>query len=405
MVGALFFLLPNLLKLGSPLFIIFHMQLFLLSMLTQASVATLSPYLQIIFRNKGYSHSLSGVLIALCQLSAIIMPLMVSSISDKRGKTKNMIILCGILSIILAFPFLLSENLTLVVISAFLLNGFFWCLNPLSDGYINRKLSGDSSRYGLIRAMGTLSYVTALIMFGVTGFPHENDNTSILKCMMIFIPLLVIGASFLKENKRVNEKEEKGKLFSFSWFPKRFYIFMAIVALTRVGQAVVEKLLASYMTENLGLGDSFVLFVALGAIFEFFCMIIFGKLNKKGVLSSTTILTISAIGLTLRLLLYLIPGLPAFIVAQTLHGLTFGALHLCATSYTAANCSKNHYDLGMTLYWSLATNLPEMLGAFLGGFIIDKYGYPMLFFSYSSFPLLAVILSLVFRKTLLGEKR
>ena len=381
------------------------MQLFLLSMLTQASVATLSPYLQIIFRNKGYSHSLSGVLIALCQLSAIIMPLMVSSISDKRGKTKNMIILCGILSIILAFPFLLSENLTLVVISAFLLNGFFWCLNPLSDGYINRKLSGDSSRYGLIRAMGTLSYVTALIMFGVTGFPHENDNTSILKCMMIFIPLLVIGASFLKENKRVNEKEEKGKLFSFSWFPKRFYIFMAIVALTRVGQAVVEKLLASYMTENLGLGDSFVLFVALGAIFEFFCMIIFGKLNKKGVLSSTTILTISAIGLTLRLLLYLIPGLPAFIVAQTLHGLTFGALHLCATSYTAANCSKNHYDLGMTLYWSLATNLPEMLGAFLGGFIIDKYGYPMLFFSYSFFPLLAVILSLVFRKTLLGEKR
>ena len=299
------------------------MQLFLLSMLTQASVATLSPYLQIIFRNKGYSHSLSGVLIALCQLSAIIMPLMVSSISDKRGKTKNMIILCGILSIILAFPFLLSENLTLVVVSAFLLNGFFWCLNPLSDGYINRKLSGDSSRYGLIRAMGTLSYVTALIMFGVTGFPHENDNSSILKCMMIFIPLLVIGASFLKENKRVNEKEEKGKLFSFSWFPKRFYIFMAIVALTRVGQAVVEKLLASYMTENLGLGDSFVLFVALGAIFEFFCMIIFGKLNKKGVLSSTTILTISAIGLTLRLLLYLTPGLPAFIVAHTLHGITF----------------------------------------------------------------------------------
>ena len=381
------------------------MQLYILSMLTQATIATLSPYLQIIFRNKGYSHSLSGVLIALCQLSAIIMPLMVSSISDKRGKTKNMIILCGILSIILAFPFLLSENLTLVVISAFLLNGFFWCLNPLSDGYINRKLSGDSSRYGLIRAMGTLSYVTALIMFGVTGFPHENDNSSILKCMMIFIPLLVIGASFLKENKRVNEKEEKGKLFSFSWFPKRFYIFMAIVALTRVGQAVVEKLLASYMTENLGLGDSFVLFVALGAIFEFFCMIIFGKLNKKGVLSSTTILTISSIGLTLRLLLYLIPGLPAFIVAQTLHGLTFGALHLCATSYTAANCSKNHYDLGMTLYWSLATNLPEMLGAFLGGFIIDKYGYPMLFFSYSFFPLLAVILSLVFRKTLLGEKR
>lgn len=385
--------------------IILGMQLFLLSMLTQTAVATLSPYLQIIFRNKGYSHSLSGTLIALCQLSAIIMPLIISSISDKRGRTKPMIILCVVLSIILAFPFLLSNNFVIVAVSAFILNGFFWCINPLADGFINRKLSGDSSRYGTIRAMGTLSYVTALVLFGVTGFPHENDNSSILLCMMIFLPLLALGASFLKEDKRIEKKEEKGKLFSFSWFPKRFYIFMGIVALTRVGQSVVEKLLSSYMTENLGLGDSFVLFIALGAVFEFFCMILFGKLNKKGILSSTIILTISAVGLTVRLLLYLIPGLPAFILAQTLHGLTFGALHLCATSYTAANVDKNHYDLGMTLYWSLATNLPEMLGALVGGFIIDSFGYPTLFLSYSFFPLLAVILSLVLKKTLEGDNR
>ena len=381
------------------------MQLFILSMLTQATIATLSPYLQIIFRNKGYSHSLSGTLIALCQLSAIIMPLIISSLSDKRGKTKPMIILCGVLSILLSMPFLLSESFPVVVVSAFLLNGFFWCLNPLADGFINRKLSGDSSKYGVIRAMGTLSYVTALVLFGITGFPHENDNSSILTCMMIFLPLLVLGSLFLKEDKREKAVGEKGRLFSFSWFPKRFYLFMGIVALTRIGQSVVEKLLPSYMTENLGLGDSFVLFVALGAVFEFFCMIIFGKLNRKGILSSTTILTISAVGLVARLLLYLVPGLPAFILAQTLHGLTFGALHLCATSYTAANVDKNHYDLGMTLYWSLATNLPEMIGALCGGFIIDSFGYPMLFFSYVFFPLLAVILSIVFKKTLDGVKK
>ena len=381
------------------------MQLFILSMLTQATIATLSPYLQIIFRNKGDSHSLSGTLIALCQLSAIIMPLIISSLSDKRGKTKPMIILCGVLSILLSMPFLLSESFPVVVVSAFLLNGFFWCLNPLADGFINRKLSGDSSKYGVIRAMGTLSYVTALVLFGITGFPHENDNSSILTCMMIFLPLLVLGSLFLKEDKREKAVGEKGRLFSFSWFPKRFYLFMGIVALTRIGQSVVEKLLPSYMTENLGLGDSFVLFVALGAVFEFFCMIIFGKLNRKGILSSTTILTISAVGLVARLLLYLVPGLPAFILAQTLHGLTFGALHLCATSYTAANVDKNHYDLGMTLYWSLATNLPEMIGALCGGFIIDSFGYPMLFFSYAFFPLLAVILSIVFKKTLDGVKK
>lgn len=379
------------------------MQLFLLSILTQISIASFAPYLQLIFRNKGYSHSLSGTLIALCQLSSIIMPMIISSISDKRGRTKPMIVLCGILSIVLSFPFLLSGNILVVVVASFLMNGFFWCINPLADGYINRKLSGDSSKYGVIRAMGTLSYVSTLILFGLSGYPKENSNPSILGVMMVSLPLLIIGVSLLKETPRKTEKSDEGKFFSLSWFPKRYYIFMSIVAVTRIGQAVVEKLLASYMTENLGLGDSFVLFIALGASFEFICMILFGKLKKKKVLSSTTILFISAVGLTVRLLLYLLPGLPFFILAQTLHGLTFGALHVAATSYTSDNVDKNHYDLGMTIYWSLATNLPEMIGAFVGGFIIDGFGYPVLFLSYSLFPLVASILALIFKRTLEGK--
>ena len=62
------------------------------------------------------------------------------------------------------------------------------------------------------------------------------------------------------------------------------------------------------------------------------------------------------------------------------------------------NVAPEHYDLAMTLYWSLATNLPEMLGAFAGGFVIEAFGYPMLFLSYSIFPLVACILCLTNKK-------
>ena len=41
-------------------------RLITLSISAQIVVAAFSPYLQIIFRNKGYSHSLCGVLLALC---------------------------------------------------------------------------------------------------------------------------------------------------------------------------------------------------------------------------------------------------------------------------------------------------------------------------------------------------
>lgn len=380
------------------------MRLFVFSMFAQVAVASYSPYLQIILRNKGYSHSMCGLLIALCQLSAIVVPMVMSTLSDRAGRTKPFILLSSLLSIALSFPFLLSGNIVIVALSAFAMNAFFWCINPLGDGFINRALSGDSSRYGLIRAMGTLSYVSALVLFGVTAFPKEDDNTSILKCMMIFFPLLLISILIQKEDGREKKEGEKKQFFSLNWFPKRFYLFLSIVALTRIGQAVVEKLLSSYMTENLALGNKFILFIALGAAFEVVCMILFGRLKKKGVLSSVTILNISAIGLTVRLLLYLVPGMVSFTIAQALHGLTFGALHLSATSYIADNVDKSHYDLGMTMYWSLATNLPELFGALVGGFIIESFGYPMLFLSYSVFPLIAFVMGVVMKKTLEGKK-
>ena len=141
-------------------------------MCTQIAVASFAPYLQIVFRNKGYSHSLCGVLIALCQLSAIVVPMVISSLSDKKGKTKPFLILSALLAILFSFPYILSGNIALVALSAFLMNGFFWCMNPLADGFINRSLKGDSSRYGTIRAMGTFAYVSTLVLFGILGWPR-----------------------------------------------------------------------------------------------------------------------------------------------------------------------------------------------------------------------------------------
>ncbi len=377
-------------------------KLFMLCISVQMAVATFTPYLQIIFRNKGYSHTLTGVLVAMCQLSAIIMPMVISARSDKKGRTTPFIALVALLSMVLAAVFMLNDNIVLTVISAFLLNGFFWCMNPLSDGMINRSLKGDSSSYGIIRAMGTMSYVIVLVAFALIGFPDETSNRSILVAVLLGTALPLIASMFQGERKRPVSDGEKHS-FSFSWFPKRFYVFMGIVAATRVGQSVVEKLLSSYMTENLGLGSYFLLFVALGALCEFFCMIVFGRLKRKGILSSWTLLLISAVGLTVRLLLYLVPGISAFALAQTLHGLTFGVLHVAATGYAADNVAPEHYDLAMTVYWSVATNLPEMLGAFFGGYVIEYFGYPMLFLSYSAFPFAAVILCFAFKK-LLEEK-
>ena len=370
---------------------------YLLAVLTQVAIAAYAPYIQIILRNKGYSYSLVGVIIAVGQAAAILGPLVISSLTDRTGRTKPFLVLSALCAFLLGIPFYLSSSVAVVVISIFLLDAFFWSLNPLSDGFLTRKLRGAKTGYGTLRACGTFGYMTALTLFALTGFPDESSNSSILICFSIFV-LLFIAAALLQKDDRRERGKGKGKFFSFSWFSSSFYIFMMIVAFTRVGQSVVEKLLASYMTEHLGLGSYFSLFIAIGALCEFLCMLLFGRLLRKNRVTPAFLLFISALGLTVRLLLYLIPSIWVFALAQTLHGLTFGALHVAATTYTARTVSSEHYEMGMSIYWAVATNLPELFGSLFGGFVIDRWGYPTLFVSYAVFPFIAAVLCILLRK-------
>ena len=370
---------------------------YLLAVLTQVAIAAYAPYIQIILRNKGYSYSLVGVIIAVGQAAAIVGPLLISSLTDRTGRTKPFLVISAVCALLLGIPFYLSSSVAVVVVSVFLLDAFFWSLNPLSDGFLTRKLKGTKTSYGTLRACGTFGYMTALTLFALTGFPDESSNSSILICFSFFVSLFIIAALLQTDDRRERGKG-RGKFFSFSWFSPSFYIFMMIVAFTRVGQSVVEKLLASYMTEHLGLGSYFSLFIAIGALCEFLCMLPFGRLLRKNRVTPAFLLFISAVGLTVRLLLYLIPSIWVFALAQTLHGLTFGALHVAATTYTARTVSSEHYEMGMSIYWAVATNLPEMLGSLFGGFVIDSWGYPTLFVSYAVFPFIAALLCILLRK-------
>ena len=374
-----------------------------LNFFLQATTAAVAPYTQIIFRNKGYSHSLIGVIVALGQVSSIIIPLLICMLADRTRKTRIIAALLSLSSALLLIPSALSESVFLSSVSFFLMSGFFWTLNPMMDGYQNRLFGGDSSRYGAVRSFGTFGYLVFLILFAVSGFPRETDNRSIListSAVFLFFQLaLVFSPGDLPRND--TDRADRS-FFSFRWFSRKFYIMMLIAGISRIAESVVEKLLSSYMTEILGVGRFFTLFIALGAMSEILMMMFGGRLLQKGRVSAYSMVMMSALGLVVRLLsYYFFPGIYTFALAQLLHSLSFGAFHIGMSKFIADNVQQEHYSVAMSFYWAIATNFPEMIGVLLGGFVIDSLGYPMLFLSYSVFPILSLFLGcLVFRKIL-----
>lgn len=378
-------------------------RLMMLNFSLQAAVSAISPYTQLLLRNKGYSHSLVGVIVAIGQVASIFFPVLFGMLSDRTRKTRLLFVVLAAGTAIAFVPTAISGSVAVTIVCFFVASALFWSINPMNDGYENRVLGGDSSKYGVVRAMGTLGYLVCLVVFALTGFPVETDNRSIALCTVVTLSVFCFMVLFAPkdEPKSVEPQGNEGRFFSFDWFSSKFYLMMFVVALTRIAEAVIDKLLSSYMTEDLNLGGRFALFVALGAASEFVMMVVGGRLMQKGKVSAYGLIVMSAIGMIVRLLIYrFFPTIAAFTVAQLLHSFTFGALHIGVSKFVAQNVNESHYSLAMSFYWAIATNLPEMIGVLAGGFVIDIFGYGTLFASYVVFPVLALVICLANRRKL-----
>ena len=376
----------------------------LLNFFFQTTVAVVSPYTQILFRNKGYSYTLIGVIVACSQIACVFTPLLFSAVADKTRKTRLMFVALMILSVLTFIPAALSKSVAVTIIAFLVSMGLFHSIHPISDGYQNRILEGDARRYSIARSAGTMGYVVALALFGLLNYPDETDNRSICICFAAVSLLFLLTVFFIPKDQSAQKEEQVSvgmPLPKKAIFSKKFYLMLVVIGLTRIAHTVPDKLLSSYMVEVLDLGGDFALFVSLGALSEFVMMLVGGYLLQKGKTTPYMLILLSAVALAIRLVIYRVfPSVAGLVVAQLLHSMTFGAFHIGATKFIAQNVDKNHYSLAMSFYWAIAINLPSMIGSLFGGFVIDNLGYPNLFVVNLVFPIVAIILALCWRRTL-----
>ena len=376
----------------------------LLNFTFQVIVAVIAPYTQILLRNKGYSHSMVGLVVAIGQLGSIIIPLLISGVSDKTRRTRLMFLILALVCVAFFVPTALSPSVLITAISLFIVSGMYLSLSPLIDGYQSRLLNGDAQKYGIARSAGTMGYVLALALFSLIKFPKESDNGSIALCLA-FATAAFMAVVLMIPNDLPPERETRKRKTIKGVFSKRFYLMMIVIGLSRVAHAVPDRLLSSYMVEVLGLGGNFALFVSLGALSEFVMMNVGGILLEKKKTTSYTLIVLGSLALAVRLLVYrFFPSVLGLVFAQLLHSLTFGSFHIAATQFIARDVQKEHYSVAMSFYWAIATNLPVMLGSLLGGFVIDRFSYNALFSSFSLFPFVAMVLAL-FCKGILKSKK
>ncbi len=380
-------------------------QLYLSFFFVYSIIAVMGPFLQVLLRNSGYSYEAVGVLLGIFEVAGIIGPLVVGRIVDKTGRLKDTVLSAtGALAlglILLGRDGPIWLTILALVITALCLRS----LLPLIDTVATNRFNGDAQKYSYIRAFGTLGFVLFSLAYAAIERPVITDNSSIIRyallgCLLFFIPVL----SWKEEKMQASVEKKsptkvKAKLFSENpWFDSAFVIGLIIIAFDRLSMSAVTSFFSLYLVEELHI-TAITLMNAIAAGSELLFMVLAGYLiQKRGVLP-VFLLLISGFGMIIRLLLYAsFPTLAGVIAGQLLHSVCFGFFHPAAIQLVARRVKRTHRALGMSMYISLGTGLPTVLGSSLGGFITEKYGYKTLFQSFSGFAMISVLLCFIFWK-------
>ena len=383
-------------------------QLYLPAFFVHTLSAILLPYLQIILRNHGFSHGSTGMLLGLFEAVGIISPFVIAQAADRTGKYRRVLILVTLGTLAAAVPFSLIGQIAAVTISISALAWFFRPLWPIQDAMLMHRVGNDLWKYTKLRSFGTLGFISFSLFFQFSGTLDVQDNRSFLLWIAISCLLYIGSVAILKPDVPLSAEEKLAGTRRF-WrhkgepplFGKKLLLGISVIAMNRLSMASITNFFSLYVTEDLGRGDLVSVLMAISATSEILFMLLAGRMLRAGV-RPILLIGASSFGLCLRLMTYvLVPTLGGAVVGQLFHSLVYGLFHPAAIMFVNNNVEVRHRSMGMALYTSIGIGLPTVVGAAIGGYVIEGYGYGGLFASYTLFAITSLGMIVLFRRTLM----
>jgi PPP family 3-phenylpropionic acid transporter len=377
----------------------------------------ITPYLVILIRDYGFNHSVLGILLALCEAMAIASPFVMSFFADRSRRYRPVILISLFSSFLCGIVLFLSKKLLLCAIILLVLAFSYRAIQPLLDAISTIKF-GKKGNYGKYRAIGSLSFFLVVIFLQLTPFftPNTAPNIAfwiVISSLISIILIMFIPVSyFINDDGKpaasppvLNDRSHSASKLNYVvqrhsavynlWSPL-FITGFLIIFFNRLSMSPINNFLSLYVVEYLkwdGVGFMWALSSGSEIIFIFL---------SKRLLQRFRALPLMAFATSVVILRYIIilffPSNSGIIVSQLTHSVCFGVFHPAAVSFITSCVPPARRALGMSLYLSLGTGVPTLIGNLAGGFIVEYLGYRSLFTIFAVFALVGLLIYFMTRK-------
>ncbi len=317
------------------------------------------------------------------------------------GRTRPALAFCALAVLASLPPLVMAPRPAVTVLSCALLALGLKTLLPLMDtAAVNLgeslKAEGRGSwDYGKLRAIGSFGFIAmALGLQAIPGFDRSPPSRIALwlagTTVAYALSLFVLPDPGPRASKQLREGAAARRLDPV------FFLGLAIIGLNRLAMAPISSFLSLFVVEDLH-WDAVGGLWALSACSEIPLMILSARFIRR--LGPMPVIAISGLSIALRLGIYAaFPSHGGVIVGQLLHSLCYGLFQPAAVAFVALRVPPERRAEGMAALIGLGIGLPTFLGSSLGGLMVERFGYRILFASYILFAVASLALYLRARR-------
>ena len=179
------------------------------------TVSSLQPYLPLLFRARGLSPSLTGILLGVFEAAGIAGPFVFGYAADRWGRYKPGLLITHIMICVCLIPLLTFRNPLIIAFFMALLGAGFRSIYPLFDAVTTLGI-GDSGDYGKLRTAGSVSFILMMLFFQFSPLLRPDTPFTIILWFGIttlcsLISILIIPADYTNTGRRFRSGESRSE--------------------------------------------------------------------------------------------------------------------------------------------------------------------------------------------------
>jgi PPP family 3-phenylpropionic acid transporter len=362
-----------------------------------------------VFQHFGYSNTFIGTIMMFAAVAMTIFQPVLGYLSDRAARDRLIIGGACILSSMLYFVLVFSEDHPIrVMICAVVIYTVFNPMGHLIDSYVSRLIAGGKRiNYGATRAAGSLFYAITAAGFGflvtLLGL-RAAPFVSLFFCLSLcwFLKKLPNPGRPPEPNRKKNLPS--GSLYRLGR-NRAFILYVAAYFLTSF-TTIPTNTYYSVVLYSLGGDDRHVgIGLFLSALCEVPVMLSFRRIREKTRLTAGTFIVIGTLFYALKTLcIGFAPNVPFVLIGSMLHGLSFAVFLPASIAFLIEIVDPASLASARMFSVTAGYSIVSILANPLGGAITDTLGVQNMLKIMSLPALLGVPVLIFAGKGLSGEK-